>query len=509
MKIPPALVLLLLLAPGLSRAAEAFPVDPSAPRQTIRGWGVSLCWWANLVGAWPAEEIERVADLLAVDLGYNVFRFNLGGGENPACPFGSDHIRRDGGLMPGYLPAPTAQGDRGPLNLAADARQIAVLDALARKQPAILTVLFSNSPPWWMTRSRCAAGAVDGGANLLPSFEDDFADYLARSAAALHARHPAWNIRHLEPFNEPLSSWWKAGGKQEGCHFTPDQQAAVLARLGEHLHTRPQPHLSLVAADCSEVSETLRVVTALRREHPAALAWLAGLHTHSYQGTAKEKRTLAAEAASLRLPVWQSETGPLNWQPKDGKSWWHRHYDIADRLIEDLRELRCEVWCDWQFLSTDDGWGLLRFTDFNENEPAAGRAYAKTRSYFLRKQVVNFIPPGYRILLTGPAHTLGAVSPDGRRLVVLVANPGAEVATHRFDLARFSTPAVVRAYRTAGPDGGETMAEPPSGAVSLDAQTLACVAPAHSLTTLVIDFAPSHSGPALPQTPHQSVLPHL
>ena len=488
MKIPPTLALLLLLAPVLSRAAEAFPVDPTAPRQTIRGWGVSLCWWANLVGGWPAEEVERVAELLAVDLGYNVFRFNIGGGENPACPFGADHIRRDGGLMPGYLAAPPTEAGPGPIDLTADARQIAVLDALARKQPASLTVLFSNSPPWWMTRSRCAAGAADGGANLLPEYEDDFAAYLARSAAALHTRNPAWNIRHLEPFNEPLSGWWKAGGKQEGCHFAPDQQAAVLARLAEHLQTEPQPNLSLVAADCSEVAETLRVVASLRRDHPAALAALAGLHTHSYQGTAEDKRTLAAEAASLRLPVWQSETGPLSWKPKDGKSWWHRHYDIAARLIEDLRELRCEVWCDWQFLSTDDAWGLLRFSDFDEKAPYAGRAYVRTRSYFLRKQVVNFIPPGYRILLTGPEHTLGALSPDGRRLVVLVANPGAEVATHRFDLARFPGSAAVRAYRTAGPDGGETLAESPPGAFTFDARTLTCTAPAYSLTTLVIDF---------------------
>ncbi len=124
------------------------------------------------------------------------------------------------------------------------------------------------------------------------------------------------------------------------------------------------------------------------------------------------------------------------------------------------------------------------------------------RSYFLRKQVVNFIPPGYRILLTGPSHTLGALSPDGRRLVVLVANPGAEVATHRFDLARFPTSTAVRAYRTSGPDGGETLAESPAGAFSLDARILACAAPAYSLTTLVIEFpAKSRSRLALRHHP--------
>jgi hypothetical protein len=46
----------------------------------------------------------------------------------------------------------------------------------------------------------------------------------------------------------------------------------------------------------------------------------------------------------------------------------------------------------------------------------------------------------------------------------------------------------VRAYRTAGPDGGETLAESPPGAFTFDARTLTCAAPAYSLTTLVIDF---------------------
>ena len=492
MPLRPALALsLLLLAPARADDPAAFAVDPDAPRQTIRGWGVSLCWWAHLAGDWPAEDIERVADLLAVDLGYNVFRFNVGGGENPSCPFGNDHFRRDGGLMPGYRAEQADQTGWGLADPAADSHQIAVLDALARKQPAAITVLFSNSPPWWMTRSRCAAGAADGRANLLPDFEDDFADYLASAAEVLHDRNPAWNIRHLEPFNEPLSGWWKAGGKQEGCHVPIPQQAAVLTKLAERLRTRPVPGLTLVAADCSEVAETRRVLAALRHEHPAALGVLAGIHTHSYHGDAAEKRALAAETAAVGLPLWQSETGPLSWEPKDGKSWWHRHYHIADRLVEDLRELRSEVWCDWQFISTDDAWGLLRFTDFKENDPASSRGYVKTRSYFLRKQVVNFITPGFRILLTGEDHTVGALSPDGKRLVVLVANPGAEIAKHRFDLSRFPSPVTTRAYRTAGPEGGETLAEPAAGAFALDGRMLSCAAPAYSLTTLIIDFHPN------------------
>jgi hypothetical protein len=245
----------------------------------------------------------------------------------------------------------------------------------------------------------------------------------------------------------------------------------------------------LVAADCSEVAESLVVLRAFRRDHADVLPLLAGIHTHSYKGTSADKRALASEASALGLPVWQSETGPLNWEPKDGKSWWHRHYDIADRMIDDLRDLRSEVWCDWQSVSVDDAWGVFRFKNFREDAPFSLHEYVKNRSFYLRKQVLNFIPPGFRILEAGPAHSIAALAPDEKRLVILVSNPLSDEALHRFDLTRFPASSSLSIIRTSGPDDGENAVDVAPTSVTLESGLLTYSAPQYSLTTLLIDFA--------------------
>src|SRR5262245_10736841 len=75
-------------------------VDPAVRHQTFEGWGTSLCWWANHVGGWSATGRDAVVDAV-VDpvggLGFNIFRYNIGGGENPA----HDHMRQYGEI-PGF-----------------------------------------------------------------------------------------------------------------------------------------------------------------------------------------------------------------------------------------------------------------------------------------------------------------------------------------------------------------------------------------------------------------------
>src|SRR6185312_15329771 len=67
--------------------ATLVKVDLTARRQTFEGWGTSLCWWANHVGSWSASSRNAVVDALvdpSSGLGYNVFRYNIGGGDDPS-----------------------------------------------------------------------------------------------------------------------------------------------------------------------------------------------------------------------------------------------------------------------------------------------------------------------------------------------------------------------------------------------------------------------------------------
>src|SRR4051794_19524006 len=126
----------------------------------FRGWGTSLAWWAHGAGDWPDETLDRIVKLVTDPrdgLGLNVFRYNIGGGDDP-----SHHHMRRWGDVPGFKPS-----DDAPYDWNADAAQRRVLLKLikASSDPAIVEA-FSNSPPWWMTISRCCAGAAGGGPNL-------------------------------------------------------------------------------------------------------------------------------------------------------------------------------------------------------------------------------------------------------------------------------------------------------------------------------------------------------
>ena len=51
-------------------------------QQTFEGWGTSLCWFANVAGAYPDPLRNYLADLLfdpARGLGLQIARYNIGG----------------------------------------------------------------------------------------------------------------------------------------------------------------------------------------------------------------------------------------------------------------------------------------------------------------------------------------------------------------------------------------------------------------------------------------------
>jgi len=137
-------------APG----AKLVKLNPALRQQKFEGWGTSLCWWARNVGGWATDKRNALVDLVADPingLGYNIFRYNIGGGENPA------HTHMDTFKdMPGF------EKENGTFDWNADAEQRAVLLRLAELHADLIVEAFSNSPPYWMTTSGCASGNSDG-----------------------------------------------------------------------------------------------------------------------------------------------------------------------------------------------------------------------------------------------------------------------------------------------------------------------------------------------------------
>lgn len=54
-------------------------------QEPFEGWGISLCWWANMCGSWSEERIDSLVDWLVSPQGLNfrIFRYNIGGGDDP------------------------------------------------------------------------------------------------------------------------------------------------------------------------------------------------------------------------------------------------------------------------------------------------------------------------------------------------------------------------------------------------------------------------------------------
>lgn len=68
------------------RVRGFYPLNPSQRYQTLEGWGSSLCWWAAQVGNWDEKKVDEVVDLITSPdkLNMNIFRYNIGGGDDPS-----------------------------------------------------------------------------------------------------------------------------------------------------------------------------------------------------------------------------------------------------------------------------------------------------------------------------------------------------------------------------------------------------------------------------------------
>jgi len=90
----------LLAGPRCVRADYIAVVDPHSIIVTnFEGWGTSLCWWANVIGAYSNR--NDFVDLAFSKLKLNIVRYNIGGGENPAATNTITHYRA---AMQGFEP---------------------------------------------------------------------------------------------------------------------------------------------------------------------------------------------------------------------------------------------------------------------------------------------------------------------------------------------------------------------------------------------------------------------
>ena len=451
------------LACGTVHAQTKVVVDPGKKYQLFEGWGTSLCWWAELVGAWNEANRDQFLGALAdpdTGLGYNIFRYNIGGGDQP----GHDHLTKGdgGGKVPGYKPT-----EKGDFDWTADPAQRGVALRLNKVVKDPIFEAFSNSPPWWMTKSGCVSGSNDGSDNLKEDYFDDFADYL--SEVALHFK-TEWGLtfRTVEPFNEPSAGWWKSNGGQEGCGFK-NNQSKMIVELGKALKKKGLfPETSVSAADETSIKQAHDQLGNYTSE---ALSYLGQVNTHSYSDGSYRKQ-LYNRAFGLNKRLWQSETGPLSKSGDEHIALW-----MANVIIQDLRDMKAEAWVDWQIADPAENWRSIK-ADHKK------QTFSYMPRYYMHAAFSRYIRPGSRIIDSDNGSTVAALRPDGA-LVIVVRNSGSSDVKYNFDLTKFDKiGASAKVVRFELP-GSLT----PQSDIAVANKSLSMTAKSNTVTTIVIDGA--------------------
>ncbi len=394
-------------------------------------------------------------------LGLNIVRYNIGGGENPE----HSSFMAFRAAVPGYEPTP------GVWDWTADANQRWVLKE-AIKRGANQLEAFSNSPPWWMTRSGSVTGNHGGTDNLKPEDDAAFGDYLA---TVVKHFHDDWGItfRDVEPLNEPIAMWWTYGGAshgQEGCHVDRPHQNDVVKATEAALARQNIGYTTTTASDESFVSDAILTFGAY---DATALKGLTKINTHSYSGG--NRAQLSQSASSHGKDLWLSEYG-------EGDA---SGMQLSRQILTDVNGLHPSAWVYWQVVD-GGGWGLLT----NPLDSEAHTDYGINKKYYVFGQYSKFIRPGCKLIGMTDGNSLAALDARTNTLTFVTTNSGDTASQVVYDLSAFTRlGASATATRTSAT---EAWAKLPAQAIT--GKHLTVTLPAKSVTTFVIAGA-AYTGP--------------
>lgn len=381
------------------------------PTDPFEGWGVSLCWWANVCGHWEESRLDSLVDWLVSPNGLNfrIFRYNIGGGEDPESRHCTPHHMGKGkGLRAEMEGFKDSTSDRWHWDR--DSAQRRVMLKIKQKRPDAIFEAFSNSAPYYMTVSGCCGGHQDAWKdNLRTECYEEFAHYLV-DVCRHYKEVYGIEFKTLDPFNEPMTNYWYAGGSQEGCHFDFASQIAFLRVL----HPVLQASGLRTVISASDETSVMTSVKGFEAYTQAGVLPLVGQwNTHTYEVNDEARVRLSTLCREHNVHLWMSEVG-AGGKGLDG------NLRLAEKLIQDMRLLRPAAWLDWQYMEdNNDQWCLVQ-GDFY----GGSQKFWKVKNYYVRQHFSRFIPEDYTLLETSESHLLAARSPKGDALVVVSVNRG-------------------------------------------------------------------------------------
>ena len=452
---------------GIPTTTSTYVVCPTDRLQKNEGWGVSLCWWANMCGKWNDAHIDRLVDWLVspTGLNFNIFRYNIGGGDDPLNRNCTPH-HMDGGKghraeMEGFK---TASDDE--YDWSRDEAQRKIMLRIREKRPDAIFEAFSNTPPYYMTYSGCCAGNKEGGKdNLRPEYYEEFAHYLVDVCKHYKDTYGI-EFKTLEPFNEATTTYWYANGVQEGCHFDNQSQINFIKALYPVLQ---ESGLATVISASDETSVPGSIGTYQAYASAGILDMVDQWNTHTYSADGVSRSRMGSLARNGGKTLWMSETG-------SGGNGIGGNLNMAQRMFDDIRGMLPTAWIDWQYVEEpNDQWCFVKGNFANQT-------YERVKNYYVRQQVTRHIKQGYSFVSSLSPQSLAAVNEAGDSLVLVILNSGAAVANHNVHLSASVVNGVVTAYQTSPTKNHQPMRTGFKAQGSL----LTFEAPAQSITTFLI-----------------------
>lgn len=192
-------------------------IDTNTVYQTMDGFGASGAWWAQDIGRWDTDKVDRITELLygETGAGLDIYRYNLGGGSENDPGIGDWRRRAEDFLLPSSDINNPATYDWN-----ADKAAQNVLASAKRANPDLKVTLFSNSAPVSITdngKAYCSYGVKQ---NLSSANYQKFANYVVNCAE--HFIDEGYNVTCVSPINEPEWDWAaneNGNCAQEGTHW--------------------------------------------------------------------------------------------------------------------------------------------------------------------------------------------------------------------------------------------------------------------------------------------------
>lgn len=518
-------------------AAEGISVNPQIHYQTLKGWGTSLCWWGNTIGSWGDEDFngngradrEEIAELAFSPeyLNLNIVRYNVGGGDKE-----DTSIKRCEGLVPGWTEDMTGTKDGTGEFLGeefynkatedmADAGQLWMLEQANKwrsEEGDIINEVFSNSPPYYMTKSGSSTGGNSWDLNNLKDDQyDEFAQYLARAAKWIDRNLQekyGTGVSYIEPLNEPDTTYWQNGStKQEGCIFnTGELQSKAYRETAAALEAEGLTDIQITGTDETALWNAIHSFNRLDDDVKQNMTTIGA---HTYSGNDSERKELRQIAAKYDKDLWMSEVTKGGGSHYDGC---HESMDAANTrsqsegIMADLKYMQPTAWIAWlvadseyECLQTNSNWGLLHAVfekdgpvpdyhtnlvngDGSKKEWVPDEGYwAVTKQFYTMMQYSKYLKAGYTMIEIGDGNMCAALSPEGDELVIVAQNFGNE-RNVSVDLSKFSGNMTAEVFRTSDTESCELV-----DTQDVSDTTLEMTLPTNSVSTAVVRAADGSS----------------